>query len=147
MREFGQGLGHAIQWIDEYHKSLRTTFLSNIEGIPSWGEELDAQVSEYTYGLANWVRANDSWSFESQRYFGRHGLEIQKGRWVDLNCGHEECEDRPAESPITRIPEVARSRKDQYPLVGLISASAQVVSSVHAHYLVILIWIRYILPF
>jgi hypothetical protein len=31
-------------------------------------------------GLAYWVRGSDNWSFESHRYFGTQGPEIQKTR-------------------------------------------------------------------
>nr|BBH51501.1 putative sesquiterpene synthase [Clitopilus sp.] len=103
--EFGQGLGHAVNWIESYNKSLRRSFLSAIERVPSWGEEIDTQVAEYLYGLANWVRANDCWSFESHRYFGKHGREIQVHRVVDLACGHPECvqdTDNEVEKPATK---------------------------------------------
>ncbi|KAF9448636.1 terpenoid synthase [Macrolepiota fuliginosa MF-IS2] len=84
--EFGRGLEHAVQWVDDHNKMLRAAFLSAIEDVPSWGAEIDEQVTQYLYGLANWVRANDSWSFESQRYFGKHGRAVQSHRSVDLAC-------------------------------------------------------------
>nr|BBH51504.1 putative sesquiterpene synthase [Clitopilus sp.] len=91
MCELRCNLARAIEWADERNQQLRTTFLSSIAEVPSWGGQVDIQVSEYLYGLANWVRANECWSFESQRYFGTHGPTVQKDRWVSLDCGHPQC--------------------------------------------------------
>lgn len=44
----------------------------------------DASLLAYIDGIGNWVRANDTWSFESQRYFGSKGLEIQAQRTLEL---------------------------------------------------------------
>ena len=38
----------------------------------------------YVDHVLNWVRANDSWNFESGRYFGSEGPRIQKERVVRL---------------------------------------------------------------
>lgn len=38
----------------------------------------------YVDGLGQWVRGNDDWTFESHRYFGDKGLEIQKTRLMTL---------------------------------------------------------------
>ncbi|KAJ3560893.1 hypothetical protein NP233_g10539 [Leucocoprinus birnbaumii] len=89
--QFGKDLEYAVQWADAHHRMLRGKFLSALEEVPSWGAEVDEQVSQYLYGLANWVRANDSWSFESQRYFGERGKEIQRHRSVELDCAHSGC--------------------------------------------------------
>ena len=72
---------------------------------PTWGAKIDREVSVYVEGLASWIvgslhwsgfifihfhpffsfltRANDR-SFESERYFGRSGMEIKKTRVVHL---------------------------------------------------------------
>ena len=47
-------------------------------------EPADTSLLAYIDGIGNWVRANDAWSFESQRYFGPKGLEIQACRVVEL---------------------------------------------------------------
>ena len=38
----------------------------------------------YVEHLAGWPRGNDCWNFESERYFGSEGLEVQKTRYVKL---------------------------------------------------------------
>ena len=45
---------------------------------------LDADIVKYVDGLGSWVRANDQWNFEGERYFGKRGPEIFKNRWVTL---------------------------------------------------------------
>ncbi|KAL0579187.1 hypothetical protein V5O48_002809 [Marasmius crinis-equi] len=75
----------ALVYISSLHDHLSHEFLDLVSKVPKFGDsELDAEVSTYVDGLGNWVRANDCWSFESQRYFGNQGLEIQKQRVVEL---------------------------------------------------------------
>jgi Delta6-protoilludene synthase len=84
MHQLNTDLTGAMEWVVAYHTSLETKFLDGLKQVPSWGPEMDRQVQIYLYGLANWPRCNDCWSFESGRYFGKKGLEIQKSRWVTL---------------------------------------------------------------
>ncbi|PPQ98466.1 hypothetical protein CVT26_013867 [Gymnopilus dilepis] len=84
MHQFNVDLEGAMQWVVEYHKEVERRFLDGLKRVPSWGPKIDAQMEEYIYGLANWPRCNDCWNFESGRYFGNKGLEIQKSRLVPL---------------------------------------------------------------
>lgn len=84
MRQFQTDLQGAVNWVAEYHSDVETKFLEGLKNVPSWGPLMDAQVQRYLYGLANWPRCNDCWNFESGRYFGRKGREIQKSRIVEL---------------------------------------------------------------
>lgn len=74
----------AMTWIGEFHDRLAKSFLLTKDRLPSWGEPIDSQVARYVHGLGNWVRANDQWSFESQRYFGTKGLDILNHRVVKM---------------------------------------------------------------
>ena len=84
MNQLGTDVHGAMEWVAERHRHLVDQFLEHVGKLPSWTPEIDAQVARYVDGLGNWVRANDSWSFESQRYFGLDGLEIEESRWVPL---------------------------------------------------------------
>ncbi|CAL1702577.1 unnamed protein product [Somion occarium] len=84
MHEKNIDLPSSLAWIKEFHDSLVSTFLTKSKGIPSFGVAIDAEVAQYVEALGNWVRANDCWCFESQRYFGTKGLQIQKQRLVTL---------------------------------------------------------------
>jgi hypothetical protein len=48
-------------------------------------EPVDTELARYVDGLGNWVRASGQWGFESERYFGKKGPEIEKNRWVRLS--------------------------------------------------------------
>ncbi|KAK7688467.1 Delta(6)-protoilludene synthase [Cerrena zonata] len=85
MHERNCNLNTALEWISGLHDRLVEIFLSTFKTVPSFGNhDLDKQVSTYIDGLGNWVRANDTWSFESERYFGKKGLEIQESRLVEV---------------------------------------------------------------
>lgn len=84
MHQYDTDIHGAMEWIANCHQQLLEKFLEMFEDLPEWTPEVDIQVARYVDGLGNWVRANDSWSFESQRYFGTKGLEIQETRVVTL---------------------------------------------------------------
>ncbi|KAI0660148.1 terpenoid synthase [Cubamyces menziesii] len=104
-------LNGAMRWIGHYHDHLLDLFLAHCDPaselagpLPSWGPRVDEELKQYIDGLGNWVRANDSWSFESERYFGRDGLEVMKTRWLALlpkkqqKAGEIGCGPDPADS-------------------------------------------------
>jgi hypothetical protein len=75
----------AMDWVSDCLRSLEAKFMDLYENkIPKFGEPVDTELGEYVDGIGNWVRANDQWHFESERYLGKKGLEIQKTRWVTL---------------------------------------------------------------
>ena len=80
MKERGLNVQGSIDWLEQYAAGVHAKFLSNVEKLPSWGKDVDRRVKIYVDGLAQWVRGNDDWTFESGRYFGSKGLEIQKTR-------------------------------------------------------------------
>ncbi|KAJ3777410.1 terpenoid synthase [Lentinula raphanica] len=79
-------LDEALLWISEFHDILaelfHETYMVIRRELPAL-ETSDAAVL-YLEGLGNWVRANDCWSFESERYFAQKGTMIQKSRMVEL---------------------------------------------------------------
>ncbi|KAG6905986.1 hypothetical protein DXG01_016457, partial [Tephrocybe rancida] len=84
MRQFDTDFQCAMEWIIKYHAEVEMKFIDGLKRVPSWGPEIDRQMEQYLYGMANWPRCNDSWNFESGRYFGSKGREIQKTRRVPL---------------------------------------------------------------
>ncbi|KAF9816953.1 hypothetical protein IEO21_03718 [Rhodonia placenta] len=64
--------------VDNYHARVESKFIEGLKNLPSWGAEVDTQVTEYLTRIANWPRANYCWSFESHRYFGDKGLELSR---------------------------------------------------------------------
>ncbi|KAG6917178.1 hypothetical protein DXG01_003614 [Tephrocybe rancida] len=84
MRQFDTDFLGAMDWVTNYHAEVEMKFLDGLKRVPSWGSKIDRQMKQYLYGLANWPRCNDSWNFESGRYFGSKGREVQKTRRVPL---------------------------------------------------------------
>jgi hypothetical protein len=73
----------AMDWVSNHHEGLVARFMDLYENkIPKFGEPVDTELAQYVDGVGNWVRASEQWHFESGRYFGGKGLEIQKTRWV-----------------------------------------------------------------
>ncbi len=75
----------AMNWVYDYHKGAEARFMDLYENhIPKFGEPVDAELARFAEGLGNWVRSNDQWNYESERYFGNRAAEIQETRWVTL---------------------------------------------------------------
>ncbi|KAJ3934533.1 MAG: terpenoid synthase [Lentinula lateritia] len=86
MNSMSLNLDNALLWISNLHDILVDWFVETYDTIRAelpMLKESDAAVA-YINGLGNWVRANDCWSFESERYFGQKGAGIQSTRIVEL---------------------------------------------------------------
>lgn len=83
-RKYGWTLAEAISWVKDEHENLVQSFLATAKSLPSFGDGIDAEVRSYVDGLGQWVRANEAWSFESARYFGCEGSDVQKHRRVKI---------------------------------------------------------------
>ena len=79
MHQYNLDLYHAAEWVAQYHKVVEARFLDAFKRLPSFGTpKVDAALQEYMAGIAGWPRGNDSWKFESERYFGKKGAEVRK---------------------------------------------------------------------
>ena len=84
MDEKGIDLDGALDWVGAYHEHVLSEFQAQYRVLPSWGAVIDLKVKTYVERLACFMRGIDCWAFETERYFGRKGLEMQKQRIVDL---------------------------------------------------------------
>ena len=85
MRQNKTDIQGAMNWVHDYHKEVEAQYMNLYENkIPKFGEPVDTELARFADGIGNLVRANDQWNFESERYFGKKGLEIEKTRWVTL---------------------------------------------------------------
>ncbi|KAI8989884.1 terpenoid synthase [Trametes punicea] len=84
MHELNTDLDGAMLWAMDFHRAVSKKFFEYLKGVPTFGPDVDVQLQEYLRGITNWPRSIDSWSFESNRYFGERGLEVQKTRKVSL---------------------------------------------------------------
>ncbi|KAI9447564.1 terpenoid synthase [Lactarius indigo] len=85
MRQHKTDIQGAMNWVHERHKKLEAKFMDFYENkIPKFGEPVDTELARYVDGIGNFVRANDQWNFETERYFGKKAPEIGRTRWVTL---------------------------------------------------------------
>lgn len=84
MHALDTGPQEAVDWMCRIHEEILAEFVALSNSLPSWGPEIDPQVRRYVHGLGCWIRGNDAWSFESERYFGKAGVEIQKHRIIRM---------------------------------------------------------------
>ncbi|KAF7296929.1 Terpene cyclase [Mycena indigotica] len=82
MHQYGLDVQQAMSWIGDLHDQIVDEFLHTWHDLPRFdtSPDLEHDFRLYVDGLGNWVRANDSWSFESERYFGKKGREVQDTR-------------------------------------------------------------------
>jgi Delta6-protoilludene synthase len=84
MKEKGVDLDGALTWVAASYEEVLSRFQAQHRMLPSWGPAIDAVVNEFVERLCFWIRGHDSWSFESERYFGTEGAEIQRLRLMTL---------------------------------------------------------------
>jgi hypothetical protein len=84
MVELGLDRSGAMAWAARYHAEVEKRFTDGLAKVPSWGPSTDVLVKEYLDGMATWARANHCWSYETQRYLGTRGPEIQRTGLVPL---------------------------------------------------------------
>ena len=84
MNEYNTDVNGAMLWVENLLLGVAERFHDALAALPQWEEPLNSHVKAYCDGLGQWVRALDDWSFESERYFGKKGLEIKENRWMLL---------------------------------------------------------------
>ncbi|KAJ3967193.1 terpenoid synthase [Lentinula raphanica] len=77
-------LDEALLWISDLHDSLGESFQETYRAICQELPVSETSAAACLEGLGNWVRANDCWSYESERYFGQKGAIIRESRIVEL---------------------------------------------------------------
>ncbi|KAI0056030.1 terpenoid synthase [Artomyces pyxidatus] len=84
MLELKVDLHGALAWLEQRRAQVATDILAAWNTLPVWSEDIREDAAMYVLGVVGWVRSNGTWNFESQRYFGKHGREIQEHRMVTL---------------------------------------------------------------
>jgi hypothetical protein len=84
MHEHQLDLQAALYWLANYSNAAIAKFLSDKNSLPSWGSEVDASLQEYVDRLGRCVRGYDAWSYETNRYYGTKGLDVQLTRRITL---------------------------------------------------------------
>jgi len=84
MHQYGLELQPAVDFVGEMCKRSIDRFVEAQKALPSWGEKIDKDVQVYVQGLADWIVGSLHWSFETERYFGKKGMEVKRTRVVEL---------------------------------------------------------------
>jgi len=84
MEEHHLDLQQALYWISGYASKTNFNLLAAKRDLPSWGEKVDQAVTEYIDRVVRCVRGNDSWHYDTKRYYGDHGSKVQEGRKMTL---------------------------------------------------------------
>ena len=84
MHQEGVDLQTAVDFVGNMCKQSIDRFNQDRARLPSWGPEIDRDVSVYVDGLANWIVGSLHWSFETERYFGKTGLQVKATRTVEI---------------------------------------------------------------
>jgi len=84
MRIYNLDVAGAMNWVCDYHYKKQDDFHALRKKIPSFGGEVDTALEEYIDLVGAWTPGNCIWNFETPRYFGDKGLEVQQKRWVPL---------------------------------------------------------------
>jgi hypothetical protein len=84
MHQEGLDLQTAVDFVGNMCKQSIDRFNEDRARLPSWGPEIDRDVSIYVDGLANWIVGSLHWSFETERYFGKAGRQVKATRTVDI---------------------------------------------------------------
>ena len=77
-------LQDAVDWAYKYHQDKQHRFVEAMKCLPSFGATIDWKLKAYVNGISAIPRGNYCWNFESGRYFGNKGQEIQQSRLVPL---------------------------------------------------------------
>ncbi|KAL4256103.1 Terpene synthase [Pleurotus pulmonarius] len=90
IQQFRMNIQDAMDYIENLINRLVDQFLEQWSHIPVFSGPVDAEIRAYCNMLGIWVRGNDSWSFESERYFGERGPEVQTSRTIRLTGAKRE---------------------------------------------------------
>jgi alpha-muurolene/germacrene-A/gamma-muurolene synthase len=74
----------AINYVAEVCEKSMSQFVETRSKVPSWGEEIDKEVSIYLDGLQYWMIGLLNWSFLTERYFGKAVADVKANRIVKL---------------------------------------------------------------
>lgn len=84
MRHHHLGVQEAIDKTGELAHNKMDRFYNLYPQIPRYAGPVDLDVQLLVDGMAQCVSGVMHWSYESQRYFGKQGLEIKQSRQLRL---------------------------------------------------------------
>lgn len=84
MKQFGLDVQSALDMAGDMSTARIKRFYTLYSTIPRWLGPVDLDVQKLVDGMAMCVSGVLHWSYESQRYFGKRGIEVKKSRYLHL---------------------------------------------------------------
>ena len=84
MKQFNLGVQGAINKAGQLSDQKMQQFMHLYLQVPRWVGPVDLDVQKLIHGMAACVSGVLHWSYESQRYFGSHGLQVKQTRRMRL---------------------------------------------------------------
>lgn len=84
MAKYDLNIQEAIDRAGELFRDKVKKFEALYCQLPRWVGPVDMDVQRLVDGMAQCVSGCMHWSYESRRYFGRHGLAVKESRVVEL---------------------------------------------------------------
>lgn len=84
MRDLHLSIEDAFKWAEEHHRHLQVKYLQTLASVPSWGLEIDGQVSNYILALGSIVSGDIKYSCLCKRYWDGQGTSPQDNRVFTL---------------------------------------------------------------
>ncbi|KAI5119819.1 hypothetical protein M0805_006952 [Coniferiporia weirii] len=84
MKEKGIALQEAIDYVAAELQTFFTQFVADKAVLPSFGAVVDSHLRGYISGMEDWIAGYLQFAFETPRYFGPNGKEVEKTNIVKL---------------------------------------------------------------
>lgn len=84
MKQLGLDLQHGFDRVGEMNTAKIERFHVLYRDLPRWLGPVDLDVQKLVDGIAMCVSGVLHWGYETQRYFGKRGLEIKAARYLNL---------------------------------------------------------------
>ncbi|KAK8075324.1 terpenoid synthase [Apiospora hydei] len=84
MQQFGLGVQDAFDYTGELNRRKMKRFYTLYRRLPRWMGPVGLDVQKLVDGMAQCVSGVMHWSYESERYFGKRGMDIKESRTLSL---------------------------------------------------------------
>ncbi|KAK7962801.1 terpenoid synthase [Apiospora aurea] len=84
MQQFGLGVQDAFDYAGELNRRKMKRFYALYRRLPRWMGPVGLDVQKLVDGMAQCVSGVMHWSYESERYFGKRGMDIKESRTLSL---------------------------------------------------------------
>ena len=84
MKEKGLSLQQTVDFVGAEFKTILDDFAVDKKRMPSFGPQVDGEVTKFIGALETWIVGNIRWSLSTERYFGKDHGEVERTLTVKL---------------------------------------------------------------